>query len=787
MNSARRPAPLSTYRLQLRREFTLADAEATLDYIHDLGADWLYLSPLLEATPGSSHGYDTVSHSRIDPERGGTAGLLRLAAACHERGMGILLDIVPNHVGVARAESNRWWWDVLGAGAASPYAGHFDIDWAYGSGRVRIPILGEASAAEAAERGALRIEDGELRYHDHRFPLAAGSADDGADAATVQARQHYELVHWRRADAELNYRRFFAVNELAAVRVESERVFGETHALIAALVGAGLVDGLRVDHPDGLADPAGYLDALAAATGGAYVLVEKILEQGVGERLPSGWATAGTTGYDALALVDRVLVDPDGVARMHRLDAALRGGEVAWDELAHAGKRQIADTILGSEVARLVRDLHADGILLTEPDGTETGDARLVDAMAEMLACFPVYRSYLPDGSGWLDRARDAALARRRDLSGPIEQLHAALGASGGRASTRFQQTSGMIMAKGVEDTAFYRTSVLGSLTEVGADPSIESITVGEWHAAQTIRLRELPLSMTALSTHDTKRSEDTRARIDALSEIPDEWAGFLSRRMAAHPLGDPVFENLLWQAVVGSWPRERDALHGYAEKAAREGGTSTSWHDPDREFERRMHALVDALFDDPAVTRDVEGVVGRIGPAGRSNGLAAKLLQLTMPGVPDVYQGSELWERSLVDPDNRRRVDYAKRRELLEAIDSGWLPPIDADGAAKLLVTSRTLRLRRDRPELFGAYLPLDATGPGSAHVVAADHGGAVTVVTRLPIGLTGIGGWQDTRLALPGAMVDALTGRAFDGSTRIAGLLQRYPVALLIPEGRA
>jgi len=770
--------PASTYRLQLTADFPLAAAAELCDYLAELGVDWVYLSPLLQAVRGSQHGYDVTDHSRVDLERGGPEGLQRLADAAHRRGLGVLADIVPNHMGVADPTQNAWWWSVLMLGADSPHAASFDIDWDAGGGRLLIPVLGE-TLDDAAASGALRVDREQLRYHDHRFPLAPGSAPAGGDALTIHARQHYELVDWRRADAELNYRRFFAVNELAAIRVERDEVFEASHREIVRWVREGLVDGLRVDHPDGLADPGGYLDALSAATGGVYVLVEKILEHG--ESLPPFWATAGTTGYDALAELDRVLVDPAGRARLDALDATLRrDGGRPWSALIHDTKRAIADGILQSEVRRLGRELRGAGVT----DAAE--DDAVEDAVAELLACFPVYRSYLPYGREHLDAALADAQHRRPELADTLRAVHGVLADPEQPAAIRFQQTSGMVMAKGVEDTAFYRVSRLASLTEVGGDPAEFSMRIDEFHERQQSRLAAYPLSMTTLSTHDTKRGEDTRARITVISEAPEQWGAFLARRRARHPLGDGAFENVLWESIVGSWPREREVLHGYAVKAAREAGTSTTWSAPDPDFENGMHALIDALYDDPEVAADVDAMAELLTAAGRSNGLAVKLLQLAGPGVPDVYQGSELWERSLVDPDNRREVDFAARRALLAELDAGARPPVDETGAAKLLVVSRALRLRRDRPELFSRYLALSGVGAAADHLVAVDRGGAVVVATRLPFGLAAAGGWRDTALPLAsGPWRDQLTGRLVDGGeASVAELLADYPVALLARE---
>ena len=804
--------PRSTYRLQVRAGFTLADAAGLVDYLDALGADWVYVSPLLSAHEGSDHGYDVVSHDEVDPVRGGAAGLRALSDAAHAAGLGVLADIVPNHVGVAVPAENAWWWSLLRFGPASPHAAAFDVDWEAAGGRLRIPVLG-GTVEEAAASGELRIEGDELCYFEHRFPLAPGTeraADDdgGADAdgagtaasdvLAVHDRQHYELVHWRRADAELNYRRFFAVNELAGIRVEDPEVFDASHAEIVRWVRDGLVDGLRVDHPDGLAAPGAYLDRLADATGGAYVLVEKILEGD--EPLPPFWRTDGTTGYDALADVDRVLVDPRGEAPLDELDARLRAdtgiaGYRNWHELIHGTKRGIADGILRSEVLRLER-------MLPQP----TPDAA-ADALAELLACFPVYRSYLPAGREHLEAAAELARHHRPDLADTVDALVPVLGDPGSPVAVRFQQTSGMVMAKGVEDTAFYRCTRLGSLTEVGGDPSQFAIAPETFHERQLRRHGTLPHSMTTLSTHDTKRGEDVRARLDVLAEVPERWAEVLGRfRALAGSTGDGPFDALLWQAIVGAWPASRERLHAYAVKAAREASVSTTWYEPDAAFEARMHAVIDRAFDDPAGRAELDGFVAWIAPAGWSNSLSAKLLQLTMPGVPDVYQGSELWETSLVDPDNRRVVDFAERRRMLRDLDAafeagfdagfdaGRLPPVDGSAAAKLLVTSRALRLRRDRPELFTRYVPMVVTGQAAAHVLAFDRGGAVTVATRLPVGLAARAGaepaasappeaWKDTLLMRrTGPAVDVLTNRRFEaGAIPIAELLAHYPVALL------
>ena len=773
----RRDHPRSTYRLQIREAFPLDAAATVVPYLRDLGADWVYLSPVLEAEPGSDHGYDVVDHRRVDPARGGEAGLAALSAAAHDADLGVLVDIVPNHVGVATPKASVWWWDLLTHGRESRYAEAFDVDWAAGGGKLLLPVLGEPAVADGAIEG-LSVEGDELHYYDDAYPIAPGTASPGDAPAEVHARQAYELVHWKRADTDLNYRRFFAVNTLAGIRVEVPRVFDESHVEIGRWFREGLVDGLRVDHPDGLADPGGYLDRLAELTGGAHVLVEKILEGD--ERLPENWATDGTTGYDALADLDRVFVDPAGVEVLGSLDRRLRAGDGPddWHEMILGTKRGIADGILGSEIRRLARLLASDG----------QADERVVDALAELAAAFPVYRSYLPQGADQLARAAEVATEHRPDLAETVAEVVGTLSDPSHPASVRFQQTSGMVMAKGVEDTAFYRYSPLATLTEVGADPAETHLTPAEFHARQQARLAERPHGMTTLSTHDTKRSADVRARVSVLAEVAEEWAATLERLRSLAPVGDGPFENILWQTVVGAWPASRERLHAYAEKASREASSSTTWTDrtPEAEaFEERMHAAVDAAFDDDEVRHEVERIVDVVRRAGWSNALGVALLQLTGPGSPDVYQGGELWDRSLVDPDNRREVDFDERRRVLDRVVAGEVPPVDESGAAKLLVTHRALTLRRDRPELFHRYAPLPVFGERADHAVVADRGGAVVVATRLPVSLEQAGGWDDTVVLTRGtAYVDVLTGRRHQGGElRLAEVLETYPVALLVP----
>ena len=770
MTPAWNRVPASTYRLQISEDFDLFAATAQLEYLHDLGVDWVYLSPILAAEPGSSHGYDVVGFDRVDESRGGSEGLAALSTEAHRLGMGVLVDIVPNHVGVATPYLNPWWWDVLMHGRDSVHAEAFDIDWEFGHGKLLVPVLGDDDLPDDGPTGHLEVVDDELRYHDHRFPIAPGTSYGTPDE--VHRRQHYELVSWRRGDSDLNYRRFFTVSTLAGVRVEQPEVFADTHVEIRRWFDQGLVDGLRVDHPDGLRDPEGYLDHLASLTGSSYTLVEKILAlrdarfetlasarsstqglasssgTGLVEELAHSWATDGTTGYDALALLDRVLTDPAGQPALDALESRLRGDPVDWEQLVHERKLDVATGSLRAETRRIVREL---------PDLLPESAERLEDAVAEVLACFPVYRSYLPEGQAHLDHSLESARAHRPDLADVLDMLAPVLGDPEQPAALRFQQTSGMVMAKGVEDCAFYRSSRLTSLNEVGADPSIFAITLEKWHEAMAVRQRDWPRAMTTLTTHDTKRGEDVRARIAVLAEIPAVWEETLDRLLSLVPLPDPGFGSLLWQAILGVWPADgavpddlRERLHGYAEKAMREAGDRTTWTEPDQDYENAVHAAVDAAIDDAGVRAEVDELVGRIAAAGWSNSLAMKLVSITMPGVPDVYQGSEVGQFSLVDPDNRRPVDFDSAASTL------------ADRSVdKQRITSTALRLRRDRPELFTGYAPLSAEGPAAEHVLAFDRGGVVTVATRLPVGLAAKAGWGETTLELqPGRWRNVMSG---------------------------
>ena len=748
--------PTSTYRLQIQRDFPLAEAAALTGYLAELGVGALYLSPILQSALGSAHGYDITDVSAVDQDRGGDQGLAAVLAAAKENDLGVVVDIVPNHLGIAAAQENPAWWDVLRLGPESAYADWFDIDWS--RGRVVLPILGDDAT--------LTLADGELRYADHRFPLAPGTWSAGDSPEAVHERQHYELVHWSRGNTELNYRRFFAVTTLAGVRVEDERVFDATHALVRQWVADGVI-GLRVDHPDGLVDPGQYLRQLRELAPQAWITVEKILEPG--ERMPADWPVAGTTGYDAMREVNGVFIDRAQEGRFTELYRRLTGDDLTISQHIEQGKRMVVTELLPAEIRRMAA---------LAPDQPDAGAA-----IAEVAIAFGVYRSYLPAGAEHLDHALGLAGDRRPELAATLAILSPRLHDEHDELARRMQQLSGATMAKGIEDTAYYRYSRFVALNEVGGNPDEFGIPLSEFHALQAARQQDQPESMTALSTHDTKRGEDVRARLAVLAEIADEWASFAELFLSRTQIPNRAFGYLLAQTVVGAGPIERDRMHAYAEKAMREGDDGTTWTNPDAGFESAVHSAVDLAYDDPglwAAWAELEELV--VGP-GCVNALGQKLVQLMMPGIPDVYQGTELWEDSLVDPDNRRPVDYRARRVLLAAVAQS-LPAVDGSGAAKLWLTRQALRTRRDSPKLFTSYAPLAATGPAADHLLAFSRGGAITLATRLPVGLAVTGGWGSTSLELLGSYVDVLTDRSVSGRTLVAEILDRYPVALLVTD---
>jgi (1->4)-alpha-D-glucan 1-alpha-D-glucosylmutase len=818
--AARPPTPTSTYRLQVRAEFGFDAAAAQAEYLADLGVSHAYLSPVLQAVPGSAHGYDVVDHARLSAEAGGRPGFDRLSAALRANGLGAVVDVVPNHMAVPTpAHLNAQLWSVLRDGPGSPFADWFDVDWSVPDRAVLMPVLGKR-IGQVLDDGELRIDpnggpDGDelvLSYFGHQFPLRPGTAQ--LPLAELVDRQWYRLAHWRVADEELNYRRFFDVDTLAAVRVERPEVFEATHRLLLDLVASGAVDGLRIDHPDGLADPAGYLARLATATEHAWVVVEKILEGD--ERLPRDWSCAGTTGYDALWRISGVFVDPAGAAPLSALLAELTGDSTGLATEVERAKREVVERGLYAEVHRLV-DLLA-GICHDDVRMRDHTRRALLDAVTELLVAMDRYRAYVvpgaPDGvpaesvaelTEAADRARAHLPEHEQDTLDLVRDLVLGLGPEPTRADprraelvVRFQQTCGPVMAKGIEDTAFYRWFRLVGLNEVGGDPEHFGVAPEELHAFLGRLQRTWPLTMTTLSTHDTKRAEDVRARLAVLSERPADWAATvrgLREASAGHrqaPL-DAATEYLVWQTLVGTWspargPISAERLHGYVEKAAREAKTHTSWTSPDDTYESALHTFVDGVLGDQAVLALLEQWATQTHDSFRAGVLGQKLLQLLAPGVPDVYQGTELVDLSLVDPDNRRPVDYAERASRLRALDSGAAPR-DLDDE-KLLVTSRALRLRAAHREWFVGpdcgYTPL-ATSSGNAVAFGRGPGDqvqAVAVATRLADSLHEYGGWRAHTVSLPeGDWRDLLSGREVPGgAVPLAELLSELPVALLV-----
>ncbi|HVV93375.1 MAG TPA: malto-oligosyltrehalose synthase [Hyphomicrobiales bacterium] len=926
------PPPRATYRLQFHKGFTFDDAVAVVPYLARLGVSHLYASPILKARPGSTHGYDIVDHDAINPELGGEDGFVRLSEALKRHGLGLILDIVPNHMGVGGAD-NRAWLDVLEWGELAPQP-IFDIDWQRlgADGKLVLPFLG-ARYGDALDAGqlALRFDPDEgsfsVWHFEHRFPIsplrypivldralaALGDADPAAageamaiserlrvmaeeadparragfpaEAAALKARlaaaagaspplaeaigraiglingtpgqpesfgtlhrilegQSYRLAHWRVAASDINYRRFFDINGLAGLRMEDAALFETAHRLIFRLVAEGRVQGLRIDHVDGLADPAGYLRALQAAVGpGFYIVVEKILEPGEALR---PWPVAGTTGYDALNLIDGLFAARPAEAAFDRLYRDLTGIREAYPALVRATKEEVLETSFASELEVLVSDLKRCADLDRHTrDLTATALRR---ALVEIVARLPVYRSYIDEaGPSDEDRRLIAETVRRakRGSALPDRSVHdfiaAALiaeadadGTAPAEAATliarfrrRFQQLTGPVMAKSVEDTLFYRFVRLLALNEVGGDPGRFGLAVDGFHAANAAREEHWPHAMIASATHDTKRGEDSRGRLLALSEFPQDWTAAVGQWEAAvaphlgrgeeGPIPDADDRYLLLQSLVGAWPLAlmgespapvaewtgfAERMKAFATKALREAKRRTSWVNPDEGYEAAAASLIDAVLrPESEALAALLPLARRLAFAGALNGLVRTVLKCTVPGIPDVYQGTELWDFALVDPDNRRPVDFAARTAALggaadwPAVLRDW-----RDGRVKARLLAALLAARAAAPALFaeGDYRPLATRGALGEHLVAfirAHHGTRLAVV--VPHLLAGrLGGdawplgavWQDTTVALPaGTWTDALTGVAVEaapGGVAAAALFAAFPAAVLMAD---
>jgi len=843
--------PRATYRLQLNENFTFDDAAAVVPYLKALGISHVYASPFLKARAHSQHGYDIVDHNVLNPELGGEAAFERLSAALKQYDLGLILDFVPNHMGVHFAD-NPWWLDVLEWGETSPYADFFDIAWDLlpyrTKGGVLLPILG-ASYGEALNNGEIELrydaKEGSFSawYYEHRLPIAperyseilrvavgeagaehdpAGKAIldlaarytglrrpnrveapafkaalrdiDGADAIIARGlaayragedreaqtkalhylleRQHYRLGHWRLATSEINYRRFFDVNTLAGLRVENSQTFKAIHGLVRKLIAEGKLQGIRLDHIDGLRDPAQYcrrLLRLIRETQSAnrqpfYLAMEKIL--GEGESLPEFAGMQGTTGYEWLNLISRVLLDGKG---LDTLDETWRqASNVAPDfaPVLRAAKQRVMETLLASEFTVLVRLLSriAGGHYATRDFSADS----LRQALELYVLHFPVYRTYITAGGPSPDdRAliADTIAKAKRDWFGGDEGIfdflqdaltldlaapdRATRGATHGRNRARrfalkLQQFTGPMMAKSLEDTAFYRYHRLLALNEVGGDAAATSLSVQGFHDAMQARAKDFPHGMTSTATHDTKRGEDARTRILALPELAGEWASLVGRWKsfnAPHIVTDgnmrtpsPAFEYMLYQALIGAWPETVNEgflarMKAYAIKAAREAKVETSWLNPQPSYERGVETFLERILDDqqsPEFLASIDDFAGRTALIGRLNSLSQLTLKATMPGIPDFYQGTEFGDTSLVDPDNRRPVDFKAREAVLAEVskDPRWsdLIATAADGRSKLAWTHHPLALRKAHPDVFanGSYLPLEVTGPHRDHVIA-------------------------------------------------------------------
>jgi (1->4)-alpha-D-glucan 1-alpha-D-glucosylmutase len=942
------PEIRATYRLQLHAGFTLAAARALVPYLSRLGVSHIHCSPVLRSRRGSTHGYDVVDPREVDPELGTEADLEALHAELAAHGMGIVLDIVPNHM--AASSENPAWDDVLAHGPASPYARWFDIDWRATErelrSRVLLPILA-APLGQVIQRGEIELESREgvprVRYFGHDLPLDPSSLPpvlegglagcrqalpgehpactelaeivavlrrlprrtsrsaraltqrrERSEAALARLRalaagvpevtrairqatasfawrdsgaeplrrllesQVYRLVHWRRAARDINYRRFFDVNDLVALHIEDPEVFAQTHALPLEWRRRGWVDGFRIDHPDGLLDPVEYFHRLAETAfpgrSPPPIYIEKILSQG--EHLRSGWPVAGTTGYDFLNQAEALFVDPVGWEAIEEDYRRVIRQPLEFPAIARQGKRLVLETGLSAGVRRLAdRLLNLAGTADPLPAVPRQD---LLRAIAETIVALPVYRTYIdgrspapgPEDRRLLEDALAEARIRGRSSAAALDLLESALLAREGpmrspdlerfrlRFVQRFQQLSGPATAKGVEDTAFYNYAPLLSRNEVGGGPEapLDRATT-DFHAANAGRAERWPAGMLAVSTHDTKRSADVRARLDLLSEIPAEWASRLQlwRRLnlpnkttvAGRRVPDPGTVHHLFQAMVGIWPLEplavgdldvlRERLTGYMEKAVREAKLRTSWTDPDPEYEAALRADIEALLDparSPRFLDELERFVRRIARPGLWNALARTVLHLASPGVPDLYQGDELWNLGLVDPDNRRPVDFDRRRDLLDEVERGVSGDADArerflrelvaepeDGRVKLHVIRAALAARRERGAAFSSaiYVPLEAGGSGAARIVAFGRGDGderlVAVVSRrlgpaatLP---TEPSLWEGSVIPLPPGWPDrwrcALSGRtvvAEGGRLPVVELFAVLPAALFLPE---
>ena len=816
----------ATYRLQLEPAFGFEPAAALVPYLAELGISHMYTSPVFEAVPGSRHGYDISDPTAVRQALGGKTGFHRLVEVLHRHGLGLVADIVPNHLAL---EGNDWWTDLLQQGGGSPYFHYFDLDLGGETdddqtGHVLfIPVLGQPYGEELeAGRLQLVVEDGRLQlaYAAHRFPLstssvsslhedAAPSPDDLRDLAAainrdrarlheLLERQHYRLTWWRLARDESPYRRFFDVNGLVGVRVDQADVFEAVHRLILEWCRDGSVQGLRIDHVDGLADPAQYLERLRSHAPDQWIVVEKIL---AAEEVLPDWPVDGTTGYEFGALVTRLLMAPEAEAPMTAAYQELTGLTDTFDEVVDEARHEVLGHWLAGDAKRVARALHR--LCLRD---LRLRDFSLRDAttlVEELAASARVYRTYAsgrglsPADAAVLHDLFASVAQRRPDVPAALVSFASQLFATGGGEGegrefvTLFQQLCTAVGAKAVEDTAFYRYHRCLALNEVGADPGQFSTDAAAFHRTMQAWQRQHPRGMRSTATHDSKRGEDVRARLTVLSEAADRWIALVGQwaaRSDAHRIDgqpDRNFEYYLYQTLAGAWPLARDRAHTHAEKAARESKEFTDWLTPSSEYERAVHHFVDGLYDDAAFTEELSGFVAGLHPADWTKALSQLLLKLTVPGVPDIYQGSELWQLVLTDPDNRVAVDFDARRLLLD--ECATLPAAAVlarmdEGLPKLWTLARTLALKARHPDLdpAAAYTPLPVRGPRAEHIVAFQRGSAVAVVVPIR---TLDPDWHDTRVVLPaGSWGHVLGEAALDGGEcLVQALFHHFPVALL------
>jgi (1->4)-alpha-D-glucan 1-alpha-D-glucosylmutase len=825
--------PRATYRLQFHRDFPFDRAAALVPYLDRLGISHVYASPITTARSGSTHGYDVVDATAINPELGGEAGFRALAAALQARGMGLIIDIVPNHMGVAGGE-NRWWNDVLAHGPASRHAGFFDIDWRH---PVLLPVLG-GPLGTALNSGAIRLDHGAdgfrlLLYGRHPLPLRpedratleglgpshALSLHDPAGTAgrdrlgRLLSRQHYRLTRWQTADDELNWRRFFTVSDLAGLRMEDPLVFEAVHALPLRLWDQGLIDGLRIDHVDGLSDPAAYCRQLharmAAAGRRPYVVVEKILA--ADEPLAADWMVDGTTGYDFMAQCTAVLHDPVGARPLGQLWERLTGRRSAFAAEERRARRDMVGWAFEGQLSACVEAFHRLATSRAAPDEITVGMLRR--ALSTLLLMFPVYRTYATLHSS--PAADQPILAHAREAVAPLvapgeaRVMDAVLGWLGGtgggdpllraEAVRRFQQLSAPVAAKSVEDMAFYRAGRLLSVNDVGSNAARIGLAVPEFHAAAAARARDFPHALLAIATHDHKRGADVRARLAVLSERADAYAAQIETWEAAFAGGigadlDAADRLMLYQTLIGVWPDGlgaddaagiaalTDRVAGFQQKALREARLRSSWEAPDSAYEAAADRFVRQLLDPEAAIpflSELAGFVATLRAPARANSLVQAALHCLTPGVPDIYQGTELADFSLVDPDNRRPVDFARLAQALDASapDDPFAPPV------RLHLVRDLLGLRRAHPALFAdsCYAAAAVSGPRADHVLAFRRIGRseelrVAVALRLAGALEG----TDTRIVPEPQWWDGTSVDFGTGAVAAAMLFTRLPLAV-------